>query len=297
MFERKYFILASNYHGATLLGKLLNDHPKVMSLGDTYPSNNFDQICGCGEPVSRCEFWQRVGMQVDGERYRSHPHWLPDYPSIRGGSIDRLIYNTLTPEVIGKLLTEEKKKTFGADFAAFTHAVHRYGGRPDVRVFVDGVKSISRVFALIASGVRIDGVIHLQRSPGDFIQSMMKQQGYSRNNFFRQLVNYRLFHNRARRVGHIVPYLALTYEGLSDAPEATLDGVFSFLGVESQPLAKLLEEGQGRPWHFMGNASLFKFDGTVRPSHHRQTRMAKLVTRVLAGPYDVDTLHLTRRST
>jgi len=292
MFERYYFVVAPNFHGATLLAKLLNDHPEVMSLGDTYPSNRIDQVCGCGKRVSQCDFWQHVGKDIQVERYRSHPSWLPRYPEILGGGKDRLLYNTLSPRWLGKVIPRDRQETFVADFSAFTKAVHVYGGRPDTRIFVDGVKSISRVCALAACGVPIDGVIHLQRNPGDYIQSTMKQHGYSRRAFARRLINYRLFHNRARRIGRDFPYLSLTYEGLAEDPETALDRLFRFLGVEPLSLSALVAEGQQRPWHFMGNASLFYFDGTIRPSRHAQTRTERAVTTALAGSYDVHALHL-----
>jgi len=293
MFKRCYFVIAPNFHGATLLSKLLNDHPKVMSLGDTYPRNDVDQLCGCGELVSSCSFWQKVGSDIKVERYRSQPHWLPDYPEILGGGIDRLLYNSLSMKRISKLIPNNEKKIFAADFRSFLAAVHEYSGRQNLKIFVDGVKSISRVYALAASGIKIDGVIHIQRNPGDFIQSTMKQPGFSRRDFGNQLVNYRLFHNRARRISREFPYLSLTYEGLAQAPETTLDNVFRFIGVDPVPLSKLIDEGRTRPWHFMGNDSLMNFDGCIRPSHHVQTLVDRMAARILAGPYDAESLHLT----
>lgn len=292
MFKRYFFIVTPSFHGATLLSKLLNDHSEIMSLGDTYPSSQFDQVCGCGEYVSRCPFWQQVGRDVGVERYRDHPHWLPDYPAILGGGKDRLLYNMLSPHSLGKVIQKDRQKSFVDDFTAFTRAVHAYGGRPDARIFVDGVKSISRVFALAACGVAIDGVIHLQRNPRDYIQSTMKQNGYSHLAFVRRLVNYRLFHNRARRIGREFPYLSVTYEGLAEAPETALYRLFRFLGVEPLPLSELVAEGQKRPWHFMGNASLFHFDGTIRRSWHDISPKEKRWVRLIAGKYESSNLHL-----
>lgn len=296
MFERHYFVIAPNFHGATLLAKLLNDHPEVMSLGDTYPSNRIDQVCGCGKVVSQCAFWQQVAVAIGADRYRFHPHWLPNYPGILGGGKDRLLYNMLSLRGLSKMIPATRQEAFTGDFIAFTSAIQAYGGRKDVRVFVDGVKSISRVAALAACGVRIDGVIHLQRNPGDFIQSTLKAPGFSRRDFVRQLVNYRLFHNRARRIGREFPYMSLTYEGLAESPESTLDSLFQFIGVESFPLSTLLDGGRKRPWHFMGNASLFNFDGHIRRSLHSQTLSERVATRVLAGPYDARLLHLAGNS-
>lgn len=97
MFERRYFIVAQNFHGTTLLSKLLNDHPEVVSLGDTYPSNRIDHICGCGENVSRLHhtgaMWlaieRALGAAVKGgifyvalyndQGWKSHIWWLIKY--------------------------------------------------------------------------------------------------------------------------------------------------------------------------------------------------------------------------
>jgi hypothetical protein len=217
---------------------------------------------------------------------------LPDYPVILGGGKDRLLYNTLSPQRLSKLIPGKAREIFMADFMAFTSAVHELSDRR-ASVYVDGVKSISRVFALTACGVQVDGVIHLQRDPGDYVQSTMKQPGFSRRDYIPRLINYRLFHNRARRIGRKLPYISLTYEGLADSPEASLERLFRFLGVRPMSLSKLLDEGKQQPWHFMGNRSLFKFDGNIRRSSHPQTRVERAVTRILAGPYDAHSRHLS----
>lgn len=294
MFERQYFIVAPNFHGATLLSRLLDCHPKVVSLGDTYPSNRSGEVCGCGERVNQCPFWQRVAAVIGSERYRSHPHWLPYYPAILGGDKDRLLYNLLSLRALGKMIPGDRQESFVTDFTAFTKAVHAYGGRPEARIFVDGVKSISRVRALAACGVPIAGVIHLHRNPGDYIQSAMKNHGYNRLAFVRKLANYRLFHNRARRLDREFPYLCVNYEDLAKEPDATLHRVFQFIGVEPLSLSELIAEGRQRPWHYLGNASLFHFDGTIHPRSHTQTPLERLVTRLIAGPYDARHLHLAQ---
>lgn len=85
MFEKTYFVLSPSYHGATLLSKLINAHPELTALGDTYPSNAFDQFCGCGARVSVCPFWQAVKAEVGADRYPNTRVVLPQYPGDRGG--------------------------------------------------------------------------------------------------------------------------------------------------------------------------------------------------------------------
>ncbi|MAT50402.1 MAG: hypothetical protein CMK32_04365 [Porticoccaceae bacterium] len=295
MFERRYFIVAQNFHGTTLLSKLLNDHPAVVSLGDTYPSNRLDQICGCGEPVSSCRFWNAVADDVGSERYRACSHLLPDYPRIVGGGGDRVLYNFLRPGMLSRLIPGVDRKTFARDFEAFEASVHKHGGRPEATVFVDGVKSISRVYALMAAGVRVDGVIHLYRDPGDYIKSTMKQKGNSWRVLLQQLVMYRLFHRLARRTAAWVPYRSVTYEGLADDPVGTLNVLFRFLRVTPKPVAELVLHKREEPWHFMGNASLFGFDGTIRRRRYELSASERRMTRLLAGRYDWEKIHLASR--
>jgi len=285
LFERRYFVVAPDFHGATLLAKLVNDHPEVVSLGDTYPSNRLDQVCGCGARVSACPFWQGVSVDVGAPRYRDHPHLLPDYPPILGRRLDRVLYNTLPPLVLAKLIPRARRRRFADEFEAFVAAVHTHGDRPEARVYVDGVKSISRVLALVAAGVRVDGVIHLYRHPRDYVQSAMKQKRRSRVAFLRYLLGWRWFHNRARRLGRYVPAMALRYEALADAPESSLARVFAFLGVPPVGVAALTAVPRSAPWHFMGNASLFHFDGRIERRRYTVSGATGACVRVLAGPY------------
>jgi hypothetical protein len=292
VFERRYFIVAQNFHGTTLLSKLLNDHPEVVSLGDTYPSNRIDQVCGCGAYVSECPFWRAVAEAVGAERYRDYPHLLPDYPRIIGDRVDRVLYNGLGPKVLRQVIPASVRAGFARDFEAFEAAVNEHSARPDATVFVDGVKSISRVYALMASGVRVDGVIHLYRGPGDYIKSTMKQKGHSWRVFLPRMVKYRLFHRLARRAAGHVPHMSLTYEGLAESPESTLQPLFGFLGVEPRSVSELVSVQRKQLWHFMGNASLFQFDGTIRPSRHELTPRERRMVRLLGGRYDPKQLHL-----
>ena len=292
MFERRYFIVAQSFHGTTLLSKLLNDHPGIISLGDTYPSNQLDQVCGCGQRVSQCEFWRRIAERVGAERYREQPHMLPDYPRIVGGRIDQVLYMALGPGMLRRITPRDARERFATDFQSFEAAVQDNAGRPEARVFVDGVKSISRVYALLAAGVRVDGVIHLYRDPHDYIGSAMKQKGRVWRVCLRRLLRYRLFHRLAARLRRFVPYRSITYEGLADNPEATVNALFDFVQVPGMDLDELVSEMGQRPWHFMGNASLFHFDGTMRRSRHELSRKEQAAVRLLAGRYSSHRLHL-----
>ena len=282
MFRRTFFILALNYHGSTLLAKLLNGHPRVVCLVDTYPSNRFDQICGCGVPVSECGFWQTVKQRLRADRYLDQPVMLPAYPRIFGGSVDRYLYNTLRPTVTGRLVARPDARRFVEEYATFLECVHAQYKEREPEVFVDGCKSIARVAAFLASGARVDGVIHLTRDAGDSAKSTMKQVSGGMPTLVRSAIGWRLYHGRARRLRRYAPYLPISYEELTDRTDETLEKLFEFMDVEPMRAAALLQD-QDVPWHFMGNVSLFGFDGRIARRRYELSRTERRLVRLLAG--------------
>jgi hypothetical protein len=290
MIERRFFVLAPNFHGATLLARLLNAHPEIVSLADTYPSNHFDQICGCGRHVSQCGFWRKVTDRVGADRYRDHTALLPTYPEIAGPPWDRLLYNLTPQSQLSRLIPADESNLFAADFEKFLHAVNDLQGDSDTRIFVDGVKSMARVRALVAAGVPVDGVVHLWRAPDDFVKSSMKNLGRTWKVFFKSACLWRLFHQQARRLKKIVPYTTVTYEEMTEKPDPTLDRLFRFFEVEPRSVDGLRTEPD-RDWHFIGNASLFQFEGSIERSRHHLNPGEKTLIRLIAGSYSQSDRH------
>lgn len=271
VFEKSFFVLSPSYHGATLLAKLINAHPELTALGDTYPSNAFDQVCGCGEQVSACPFWKAVKADVGAGRYPGTRVMLPQYPGDRGGAVGRFAFSDFTsfwatPAVLRRVRAGELS-VFSDDLQAFLAAVHRHTPNPG-RIFVDGLKFNSRVAALIAARFPVSGVIHLHRDPVEFVASSMRNTGKGGwRGVVEYALRYRLYHARARQIARDVPYLPVHYEALADEIEGELARIFRFLGVEPMTVAELRPYFD-QEWHFMGNSSLFGFDGVVRRSRH-----------------------------
>lgn len=175
-----------------------------------------------------------------------------------------------------------EKRAFVEDYDRFLEAVFAEQGKADAVVFVDGVKSIARIVAFIAAGADVGGVIHLVRDPGDFATSSMKQTKRGLGGLIKAGVGWRLYHNRARRLGRYVPYLRVSYEELADRTDATLGAVFDFIGVPRLGARELFADSD-RVWHFMGNSSLFGFDGQVRRRTYELGRAERLLVRMAAG--------------
>jgi hypothetical protein len=286
MFEKTYFVLSPSYHGATLLSKLINAHPELTALGDTYPSNTFDQICGCGERVSQCEFWRAIKADVGAERYPRTRVMLPQYPGDQGSTLGRFAFSDFTsfwatPRLL-RVLRGRHLVRFRDDYEAFLQAVYRHTSQPG-RIFIDGLKFNSRAAALMAAGFPVGGIIHLYRDPADFVASSMRNTGkMGWRGVFEHALRYRLYHARACQVARTTPKLDMSYEDLADDIDGQLERLFRFLSVQPMTVAELRGYFE-QEWHFMGNASLFHFDGLIRRSHRSLPFGQRVVSSGLAG--------------
>lgn len=57
------YILSASHSGSTLLALLTNSHPDVVSIGELASGglNCIDgYLCSCGQPIVQCSFWRRV---------------------------------------------------------------------------------------------------------------------------------------------------------------------------------------------------------------------------------------------
>lgn len=186
-----------------------------------------------------------------------------------------------TPAVLRRAKARELPG-FRADYKAFLAAVHRHTPNPG-RIFVDGLKFNARVAALVACGFPVGGVIHLYRDPVDFVASSMRNTGKRGwRGVIEHALRYRLYHARARQVGRNVPYWPVHYESLAGDIDGELARLFGFLGVAPMKVAELRPYFD-QEWHFMGNASLFKFDGTISSSRHKLPAVRSRIIRAFSG--------------
>lgn len=151
---------------------------------------------------------------------------------------------------------------FRADYELLLSAIHRHFPNPG-RIFVDGVKFNSRVAALLEASFPVGGIIHLYRDPVDLVASSMRNTGRGDwRGVLEHALRYRLYHARARQLGRDVSYLPVHYESLAYDIHAELARMFGFLGVAPMSVAQL-RPNFDQEWCFMGNSSLFRFDGVI----------------------------------
>ena len=80
--------------GSTMLAALLGNHEGFFPIGEfrkVWRALTNDELCGCGESFSRCEFWRRVGERAV-RWLGSNSCWCPGFsrPSLRAPSAPAL---------------------------------------------------------------------------------------------------------------------------------------------------------------------------------------------------------------
>lgn len=250
------FVLSPSFHGATLLAILLNNHTKIVSLGDAYPSEDFVQTCSCGKKVTKCEFWTSLKAKLSDRGDHSHASYLPRLEIGRSTQVTALA-GLLMGEAVSRL-------GFGdylEQYQRFLHAVLKLNRKS---IFVDGQKSITKVVALrglLGKKGRVR-VIHLTRDPRGYYNSCKKhmpgvdvEQVAAMWNYHRWLAMFKMRFLQC-------DYYLLRYEDLCHAPVETMNDLFAFLGLPGEDVVRKPDNPE--QYHLMGNKMLMKFDGEVR---------------------------------
>jgi hypothetical protein len=183
--------------------------------------------------------------------------------------------------MLKKIIPEVEKSKFRLDYRQFLEIVYSTQGNSKA-VFVDGVKSISRIITFLSMGARVDGIIHLIRNPNDFVKSTMKQSKQDMGVLIKSSLNWRFYHYKASCLQKSVSYLPASYEVLTNNSDQVLMNIFHFLDVKPMML-KDLQPNFKHTWHFMGNVSLFQFDGRIRQSRYILKNPESRSVRFLTG--------------
>lgn len=251
--SRLIFQFAPSFHGATLVALLLNNHSRIASLGDTLPTLAYDQVCGCRQKVSGCSFWSEVRRRIPERGYSTlvpvAPKWLR-----RERLNGRLMYLCAAAFLRAGVTLRDRR--FFDSFDAFVALVGETTGKD---IFLDGAKSVHRFLAVAASGRPVDLVLHTIRDPRGFILSNKKN---SKRDTQAAIAVYNGYHSRVLRATALagVPAVPVPYDMLHEQSKGIFHEIFERLGVPDEDVMRPV----GAFNHWMGNSTLFDFDGTIR---------------------------------
>ncbi|HEU4527396.1 MAG TPA: sulfotransferase [Actinomycetota bacterium] len=283
----------SPYTGSTLLGFLLDAHPACASIGAaTGLTARIDletYRCSCGERFVECPFWRRVAARAEelgtpvtvfrtgywNTHVRlSRRRWLN---GVLIRSLGNATLNDVRDAVVGlagpvrRRMTEARRSSW-----TLARAVLDATG---ASVFVDTARDHQRPRYLMDEPTLDLRVIHLVRDPRGNTASIVKHTGVDVATAARQWRHYNREADRVRERFPPEAWMRLHYEDLCADPQATLDRIAGFLGVEPAPLPPDLSALEH---HVIGNSMRLKGVGEIREDEAWKTTLTEADLRVIA---------------
>jgi hypothetical protein len=234
------YIAGLGRSGSTLVERIAARLPEVCVLGEVVHlwerGIEYDELCSCGNPFSRCPFWQEVGAAAFGS-------WdKVDLGRMRtlATQVDRTRFIPAAARTRDAAARAADMREYADHFAAVYAAATRVSG---ARVVMDSSKHPSTAYLLR----RLPGldlrVIHLVRDSRGVAYSWTKEvkkpevtgddafmPQYSPSSSGRQWVAYNLLFDA---LGVIDKTLILRYEALMAEPRASLERI---LEAASEPV-------------------------------------------------------------
>ncbi len=240
------YIASTGRTGSTILEMLLHAIDGCWSMGEVYAlamEMKRDALCGCGVPISSCNFWSQLISDLP---------WLKDieapYARFRdtfeGGKFFRI--PELIPIIQGDLAREKTRdELFCLQnhllFQGLLRLVNRfYPEYCPVRVLIDSSKDFYRLNHLSLCRDKFTlKVIHMVRDPRGYLFSNMKGKNINNINRFyfiiRILTKYVLENIIIERICKYFPSSSryrLRYEDLVLNPEKELIQIINWLGIQ-----------------------------------------------------------------
>jgi len=292
---RFVYILAASHSGSTLLSMLLGSHEQVATVGELKLShealgNLACYRCSCGELIQECGFWKEVkeSMKVRGFEFDLAGAGT-DYSAAESWYSRRL----LAPMHKGKLFEVVRDAALGLSSqwrrrlpethgrnAALAATVAEITG---AKVVVDSSKTAVRLKYLLRNPELDVRVIRLIRDGRGVALTYMDPAGFAdakdpslrgggnggnrekeRLSMAQAAYEWRRDNQEAEHVLRNLDrsrWVEVRYEELCRDPENTLEGLFTFLGVESD---KRIQDFRSVPSHVVGNG--MRLDATSQIS-------------------------------
>lgn len=275
------------------MGFLLDAHPDCASIGAatglTARIDLGEYACSCGVRFVDCDFWkavaestERLGEPVtvfETDYWNTHVtvsrrRWLNGLLIRSLGSIS---LNAARDAVVWRAgpirgsVSRANRSTW-----SLARAVLEETGSS---VFVDTARDHQRPKYLMGSSLFDLKVIHLVRDPRGNTASIMKHTGTDVAKAARRWRHYNLEADRVKALLPSGSWMRLHYEELCADPQATLDRIARFIGVEPKPIPGDL---QAVEHHIIGNSMRLKGIGEIREDRTWQELLDPSDLRVIA---------------
>lgn len=283
----------SPFTGSTLLGALLNEHPRCASIGAATGLIGRTDLttyrCSCGKLFRECEFWREIGGRTAAlghpvDVYKTNfwntylrlsPRRLVDVALVRS-----LRWSPLTrarDAVVARVPSAAAGiEQMGWNTWSLATAVLERTGK---QVFIDTARDHQRP-KFLARHPRLDvKVIHLVRDPRGNAASIVKHQGVGIGEAARQWRHYNVEADRVRSWLPGDAWLSLRYEDLCADPPAVFDRIADFLGVARAPIQPARSSADR---HIIGNAMRLRQVSEIREDRSWEQRLNRADLDVIA---------------
>ncbi len=232
---RVLYIGGAGRSGSTLLGNILGARPRTFHAGEvTHLWRRGvleDQLCGCGEPFSRCPFWRDVVARIF-DSLGMHPGDLARIVSLR----DEVCSFRALPQLLWPWLqSSDFRRSLSEYGAALVEALRAIQETSGVEVVVDSSKYPPEALVLAGRGdVRLS-LLHLVRHVGAVAYAWTKTKErpeiHDRRAYFSRYpvpktaaawVTFNAVFERMARSGSLAAHTRVRYEDLVETPSATL---------------------------------------------------------------------------
>jgi hypothetical protein len=155
------YIAGSGRSGSTLLERILGALPGYVNVGELIDTFRrvvkFDELCGCGEAFSSCDFWVRVGKRAFGGWDLA---FVEEVSHLQRDVARQRHLPLLVGPQRGSEGFQEKLKRYGEVYGALYAAILTESG---ARVVVDASKGTAQALA-VSHGTGVDlRLVHLVR--------------------------------------------------------------------------------------------------------------------------------------
>jgi len=274
--------------GTTILEILLGNSPKICGVGEAVhifrDGLQARKMCACGEPPDQCPVWSAVWR--DGG-------WAPGDADVLCETQKAFSWHSRFPQLFLGLISRKSSRFFGQVNTSFINSAARVTSS---NVVIDSSKYAGRALALFRYRDGPMKVICITREPAGLIKAFARQttEGEQLPKTPFKLLAYYVYTMTCLRLASLVlrdECRSITYEQLRSDPNATLQEIGEWSGIDFSESCKILGcNGTLRPGHMvtgnrlrMNSSIRFKKSVSQNAPLHGSARVAELLMRFWRG--------------
>jgi hypothetical protein len=288
--HRIIYICGSGHSGSTLLDLILGSHSQVVSLGEIGQFSRFfrdNDLCTCGAPAQRCEFWRNVQQTLlssfgydlfappqdhivsflpGHKQLQKQPNWIRQKFSYDSLSAIGLL-GSLSLLHFGLKLAPSISQGLAYNIALFDAVIQS----SQVQYVVDSSKSWFRMKLLYLWKPELMKIIFLVRDGRGVVYSHIRKENLSIEEAARSWARTQKANLWMLRSIPAESWRLVRYEDLTSEPDSTLLNLCNWLGLSYEP--EMLRFRQTKHHNLAGNRMRFGSEEKIINAAHWRSEL------------------------